>query len=91
MRSIRLQVLLSSQIHKVPKFKSRPPTKSRRKKTQSFSDFESPPVRPRAKIPGSVEFIKQVSRPPITNCTNDVNENRFLKFNDMPENYSISG
>ena len=73
---------------RVPKFKSRPPTRSRRKVAQSFSDFGSPPEKPRAKIQGSIDFGKQVSRPSITSYTNDVNENRFLKFDDMPENYS---
>lgn len=73
---------------RVPKFKGRPPTRSRRKTVQSFSDFESPPEKPRKKVKTPISFDKQISRPSITSYSNDVNEERFVKFDDMPENYS---
>ena len=73
---------------KAPKFKPRPPTKSRRKKCQSISDFEVPPEKVRTKIQSPIPFDKQQGRSVMKAYAKDVNESRFVKFDDMPEQYS---
>ncbi|OMJ81843.1 hypothetical protein SteCoe_17606 [Stentor coeruleus] len=72
-----------------PKFKMRPPTKSRRKKLRSKSamgiSLEKPKQRPKSPL---TPFDKQMPRPPITSLTKDVNEKRFACFNNMPAIYT---
>ena len=73
---------------RVPKFKPRPPTRSRRKTSQSISEYDLSPEKPKARVQSPILFDHQKSRPSITTLSKDVNENRFIKFDDMPSFYS---
>jgi hypothetical protein len=72
---------------RIPKFKPRPRTKSRRQNSQQISEITGCD-KPKNRIQSPVPFEVQLSRPEITSLTKDVNENRFVGYQDMPKNYS---
>ena len=68
----------------VPNFKT--PSKTKPRHSHRRVNSVKAPAKEQATIKSTLKepFEQQLSRPSITKMVNDVNENRFLKFSDMP-------